>query len=269
MGAGLREHLAARFPRLIYCTISGYGNDGPLAGLPGYDAVAQAMSGLMSINGDPASGPTRIGIPLVDLATGMNATIGILLALAERARSGRGQRIETALFDNALALLHPHASEWLLAKHLNGLTGNRHPVSAPYEPFTAGGAPIFIGVVADRQFTLLCRTLGLDDMLADPRFQGLAARLENRDEMHDIIQARIVDENADALCTRLMRAGVPAGAMHTVAEALDHPQTAARGMLVSMGGYRGVGIPVKLARTPGSVRRTPPRPGADGPEIDW
>ncbi len=270
-GLDYERDLAPRFPRLIYCAISGFGARGPLAGLPGYDAIAQAAGGLMSINGDPASGPVRVGLPLVDLATGMSATIGILLALAERARSGRGQRVDTALFDNALALLHPHGAEWLLAGRLNGLTGHRHPVSAPYEPFVAaGGAPVFIGVVNDKQFAALLRALGLDALAGDPRFQGLHARLENRDAMHEAIQSAIADEAADALCTRLMRAGVPAGPIHSVAEALSHPQATAAGMRVELpGGYQGVGIAARLSRTPGSVRTPPPALDGDGPDIAW
>ncbi len=132
-GLDYEANLAPRFPRLVYCSVTGFGADGPMGGKPGYDAVAQALCGLMSVNGFPETGPARVGIPVVDIATGMNATIAILLALTERARSGRGQRVEATLFDTALALLHPHAANSFMGGAEPRLPGNAHPSISTYD----------------------------------------------------------------------------------------------------------------------------------------
>ena len=136
-GLGYEAVLSARFPRLVYCAISGFGADGPLGGLPGYDAVLQAMCGLMSINGTPESGATRVGVPIVDYVTGYNALTGVLLALAARERTGMGQRVEVTLFDTALSLLVPHAANWLCSDVAPGRLGSAHPNIAPYDKFAA------------------------------------------------------------------------------------------------------------------------------------
>jgi len=253
--------LAPRFPRLVYCRISGFGTTGPLGNLPGYDAVLQAMCGLMSVNGDEASGPTRVGVPIIDLATGLSAAVGILLALSERERSGRGQLVDCSLYDTAMALLHPHAANWFASGITPKLTGSAHPSISPYEKFMTGTGEMFLGVVNDGQFAKLCRFLGREDLLT--RFSRNAPRLENRAELRAELEKSLAKEDAGPLCERLMAAGVPAGPVHSVPQALQHPHTAARDMVVEKDGYRGLGIAVKLSRTPGSVRRAPPRFGAD------
>src|SRR5258708_25283575 len=177
-GLGYDAVLAPRFPRLVYCRISGFGTTGPLGSLPGYDAVLQAMCGLMSVNGDEASGPTRVGVPIIDLATGLSAAFGILLALTERERSGRGQLVDCSLYDTAIALLHPHAPNWFASGVTPKLTGSAHPSISPYEKFMTGTGEMFLGVVNDGQFAKLCRFLGREDLLA--RFARNAPRLENR-----------------------------------------------------------------------------------------
>jgi len=260
-GLGYDAVLAARFPRLVYCRISGFGTTGPLGNLPGYDAVLQAMCGLMSVNGDEASGPTRVGVPIIDLATGLSAAVGILLALTERERSGRGQFVDCSLYDTAMALLHPHAANWFASGVTPKLTGSAHPSISPYEKFMTGSGEMFLGVVNDGQFAKLCRFLGREDLLA--RFSRNAPRLENRAELRAELEKSLAKEDAGPLCERLMAAGVPAGPVHSVPQALQHPHTAARDMTVEKDGYRGLGIAVKLGRTPGSVRRAPPRFGAD------
>jgi len=260
-GLGYDAVLAPRFPRLVYCRISGFGTTGPLGNLPGYDAVLQAMCGLMSVNGDEASGPTRVGVPIIDLATGLSAAVGILLALSERERSGRGQLVDCSLYDTAMALLHPHAANWFASGITPTLTGSAHPSISPYEKFMTGTGEMFLGVVNDGQFAKLCRFLGREDLLA--RFSRNAPRLENRAELRAELDKSLAKEDAGPLCERLMAAGVPAGPVHSVPQALQHPHTAARDMAVEKDGYRGLGIAVKLGRTPGSVRRAPPRFGAD------
>jgi crotonobetainyl-CoA:carnitine CoA-transferase CaiB-like acyl-CoA transferase len=260
-GLGYDAVLAARFPRLVYCRITGFGATGPLGNLPGYDAVLQAMCGLMSVNGDEASGPTRVGVPIIDLATGLSAAVGILLALTERERSGRGQFVDCSLYDTAMALLHPHAANWFASGVTPKLTGSAHPSISPYEKFMTGTGEMFLGVVNDGQFAKLCRFLGREDLLT--RFSRNAPRLENRVELRAELEKSLAKEDAGPLCERLMAAGVPAGPVHSVPQALQHAHTAAREMAVEKDGYRGLGIAVKLGRTPGSVRRAPPRFGAD------
>jgi formyl-CoA transferase len=260
-GLGYDAVLAARFPRLVYCRISGFGTTGPLGNLPGYDAVLQAMCGLMSVNGDEASGPTRVGVPIIDLATGLSAAVGILLALTERERSGRGQFVDCSLYDTAMALLHPHAANWFASGVTPKLTGSAHPSISPYEKFMTGTGEMFLGVVNDGQFAKLCRFLGREDLLT--RFSRNAPRLENRAELRLELEKALAKEDAGPLCERLMAAGVPAGPVHSVPQALQHAHTAAREMAVEKDGYRGLGIAVKLSRTPGSVRSAPPRFGAD------
>jgi crotonobetainyl-CoA:carnitine CoA-transferase CaiB-like acyl-CoA transferase len=266
-GLGYGAVLAPRFPRLVYCRISGFGTTGPLGNLPGYDAVLQAMCGLMSVNGDERSGPTRVGVPIIDLATGLSAAFGILLALSERERSGRGQLVDCSLYDTAMALLHPHAANWFASGVTPKLTGSAHPSISPYEKFATGSGEMFLGVVNDGQFAKLCRFIGRADLLEDPRFSRNAPRLENRAQLRKELEKALAKEDAGPLCERLMAAGVPAGPVHSVPQALQHAHTVARDMVVEKDGYRGLGVAVKLGRTPGSVRRTPPRLGADTSEV--
>jgi formyl-CoA transferase len=262
-GLGFEAVLQPRFPRLIHCRISGFGGTGPLGGLVGYDAVVQAMSGLMSVNGDADSGATRIGVPIVDMACGLNAVIGIALALFERERSGRGQSVEAALYDTALSLLHPHSANWLLDGRLPELTGNAHPNVAPYDKFRTASGEFFLGVGNNAQFRAFCEVVGRPDLVADPRFATNRDRGANRLMLRREIQMATEEWNTEDLCAKLLAAGVPAGVVTTIPDALTHPQTAARDMVVEAGGYRGVGVPVKLSRTPGGVRRAPPGLGAD------
>jgi crotonobetainyl-CoA:carnitine CoA-transferase CaiB-like acyl-CoA transferase len=252
-GMGFEEVLAERFPRLIYCSISGFGADGPLGGLPGYDAIAQAIGGVMSINGSPAEGATRLGVPMVDILTGYNALVGILLAMAERSRSGRGQRVDATLFDSALSMLMPHAANWFANGRTPGLLGSGHPNISPYDKFRAGERELFLGVVNDGQFRRLCERLQRDDLAADPRFASNAQRLAHRDALRAELEREFEHRDADALCAELMRHGVPAGPVNTVPQALSHPHTAHRAMVAEAGGSRVLGVSVKLSRTPGAI----------------
>ena len=254
-GLGYEALLSKRFPRLIYCAITGFGADGPLGGLPGYDAVLQAMCGLMSINGTPDSGPVRVGIPIVDYVTGYNALAGILLALSARERTGRGQRVEVALFDTALSLLVPHAANWLCSGRTPGRLGSAHPNIAPYDKFSAGDGEIFLGIVNDGQFRRFCKQVGREDLLQDSRFATNAARLVHVAALRAELERILAGFKVEDLCRELMRAGVPAGAVNTVPQAFAQPHVAHRGMLVDSDGHRAPGLPVKLSQTPG-------RPGA-------
>ncbi len=264
---GYEAVLRERFPRLVHCRVTGFGASGPFGGFPGYDAIVQVWAGLMSVNGAPESGPVRLGIPLVDLATGLNATVGILLALLERSRSGRGQSVEVALFDTAVALQHPHAANWFMSGEAPRLTGNGHPNIVPYDLYPTTGRKIFIGAGNNAQFRKLCATLGKPELAEDPRFRTNQDRLVHRAEIGAEIAALVAPCDGEELAARLMRAGVPAGAALTIPDVLTHPHTLHREMVVEKDGYRGTGIPVKLSRTPGSVRAAPPRFAADNDAV--
>ena len=251
--------LAPIFPRLIYCSITGFGADGPLGGLPGYDAVLQAMCGLMSINGSAESGPTRIGVPIVDHLAGYNALTGILLALLARQKSGTGQRVEATLFDSALSLLIPQAANWLCSGNEPALLGNAHPNIAPYDSFESKGGSLFLGVLNDQQFRRLCEQTKREDLLIDERFKSNALRLRNVAALRVEIEKTFSQQEVSTLCDRLMRSGVPAGRVNSVSDAFADAHAAHREMLVECDGYRGLGIPVKLSNTPGRARRRPPR----------
>ncbi|MDN4572209.1 carnitine dehydratase [Pandoraea cepalis] len=258
-GLGYEDTLAARFPRLVHCRISGFGADGPLGGLPGYDAVIQAMSGLMSINGAPASGATRIGVPIVDLASGQASVNGILLALLERARSGRGQFVDIALYDVALSLLHPPAANWFMSGRVPPLLGNGHPNIVPYDKFETATVDVFLGVGNDRQFAIFAQHVGHPEWADDARFSSNGARMTHRDLLRQMIAERLSSIEGNALCRRLTHAGVPAGAVRDVGAALTDAHTAHRHMRVTVDDYEGVGVPVKLSRTPAQIRRRPPQ----------
>lgn len=262
-GMGWEEVLRPRFPRLVYCHITGFGEDGPLGGLPGYDAVVQALSGTMSVNGTQDTGPLRMGTPIVDLGTGMTAAIGILMALLERQKSGRGQKLDVPLYDSAVALLHPQAANALMTGKPARRIGNAHPNISPYDQFPTKTGPVFLAVGNNRQFATLCTFLGKPELAEDPRFLDNAARVENRDALRTELVALLAAHEAEALSETLLRLGVPAGAVRELTEVLNHPHTRHREMVVELDGYRGTGTPVKMSRTAGAIRRRPGPLGQD------
>jgi crotonobetainyl-CoA:carnitine CoA-transferase CaiB-like acyl-CoA transferase len=261
------EYLAERFPRLVHCRISGFGADGPLGGLPGYDAAVQAMTGLMSINGDADGAPTRLGVPVVDMVTGLNGAIGILLALQERGRSGRGQFVDVALFDCGISILHPHAANFFASGKVPGRSGNAHPNIAPYDTFATAKGDIFLAVGNDGQFRKLCVQLGAAGLADDPRYASNADRSVNRDALKRELEALLARHDAAKLAETLINSGVPCGPVLTVAQALEHPHTRHRNLVTEQGDYVGVGAPVKLGRTPARMRRLPPKFGEHNAEV--
>jgi crotonobetainyl-CoA:carnitine CoA-transferase CaiB-like acyl-CoA transferase len=257
------EALRERFPKLIHCRISGFGADGPLGGMPGYDAAVQAMSGLMSVNGEAEGGPTRIGVPVVDLVTGLNATIGILMALHERERSGQGQFVETTLFDCAISLLHPHLANYFMSGGAPKRYGNAHANVAPYETFATRTSPLFLAVGNNGQFRKLCEKLGCPELADDERFRDNSDRIKNRLAMKPLLEECLANFDGAALAGELLKAGVPCAPVLTVPEAIAHPQARHRGLTVEMDGYRGIASPIRLSRNPASYRLTPPEWGND------
>jgi formyl-CoA transferase len=260
-GLGYEAVLAERFPRLVHARISGFGADGPYGGLPGYDAVVQAMAGHFSVNGNEASGGTRMGIPLVDIGTGLYTAIAILMAVLERERSGRGQYLDMTLYDTAVALMFPHIPNYVLSGKLPGLTGNAHPHICPYDKFETATGDIFIAVGNNRAFQRLCAVLGRPELAQDPRFRTNGDRLTHKPALTAILVERLATVDGHALCTDLLAKGVPAGPVQDTAETWADPHTAHRGMAVEKDGYKNFGTPIKFSRTPGQVAAAPPRYG--------
>lgn len=263
-GLGYDECLSVRFPKLIHCRISGFGADGPLGGLPGYDSVIQAMAGIMSMNGEAATGPLRVGLPVVDMVTGLNASIGVLLALQARQTTGLGQFVEAALYDSGVSLLHPHIPNYLMSGQQPQRSGNAHPNIAPYDAYATRTDSIYIAVGNNVQFAKLCQHLGIAELANDERFADNGRRCAHRDTLKLALEAALSHFDGPELATVLIKAGVPCGPILNVADVVNHPHTAHRNMLVNIGpDYRGTGSPIKLGQTPASYRLAPPAFGAD------
>lgn len=253
-----REILEQRNPRLVHSRISGFGADGPLGGLPGYDAAIQAVCGIMSVNGEADGQALRAGLPVVDMATGLNAVIGIMMALNERNRSGKGQFVETTLYDCGFSLLHPHLPNFYLNGKTPARAGNAHPNISPYDTFATRSDPIFLAVGNNRQFATLCKTLGCDALAEDPAFLNNADRVVNRDALKLALEHALAKHDCADIAETLIRSGVPCGAVRDIAEVASDPHTLHREMVVDAHGHRGTGSPIKLDRTPVSYRRAPP-----------
>ena len=252
------DELSRRFPRLVHCRVSGFGADGPLGGLPGYDAAVQALTGIMSINGEGDGPPLRVGLPVVDMVTGLNAALGVVMALKEREASGRGQFVEAALYDSGLSLLHPHGANWFLNGKTPQRTGNAHPNIYPYDSVPTSTAPVFLAVGNDRQFRTLCQHLGTPALADDERFATAGARSVNRAVLKAELEALFASHDGARLADELVAAGVPCAPVLSVPAALQHPHTAHRGMVVEFAeGSRGIASPIKLSRTPATYRIAP------------
>jgi len=257
------EVLRTRFPRLIIARITGFGADGPMGGQSGYDAVAQAFGGLMSINGEPGGPALRVGVPVVDMVTGILAFSGILLALNARHRTGQGQIVDCTLADTAVSLLHPHSASNLADGRIPVRTGSAHPTVAPYDTFEARDGHVFIGVGNDRQFATLAEVLDLPEIVEGTRFRTNADRLANMKELKELMTAKTRVLAKEELAKELLSRGVPASAVRNVEEVLSDAHIRHRQMLVEREDYSGVGIPIKLSDNPGEVLTAPRSKGAD------
>jgi crotonobetainyl-CoA:carnitine CoA-transferase CaiB-like acyl-CoA transferase len=257
------ETVRASNPRLVWCSVTGFGaGDG--AELPGYDLLIQAVGGLMSVTGQPDGPPTKVGVALVDVIAGLFATVAILAALAERERSGLGQRAEVTLLGSLLAALVNQASGFLGADEVPGRMGNRHPSIAPYESFGAHDGEIVVAVGNDRQFAALCRELGAAPLAVDERFATNAARVEHRAALVAQLGPRFAARTRADLTAALNAAGVPCGPVNDVRDAFALAATLGLGSIVEMAeGVRQVANPIALDGTPLGYRRVPPRLGAD------
>jgi len=260
------DALGSRWPRLIYASISGFGQTGPRRHQPGYDAVIQAEGGLMSITGAADGPPFRLGVAIADMVAGLLAAQGILLALFARDRTGHGQHIDISMLDGVVSLLTYHASMHLVAKTVSQRVGNGHATIAPYDTFAAADGDFFLAVGNDEQFKRFCAAAGLPDLVDDPRFATNPARVEHREALAARLEPVLRTRPRVEWIPLLTEAGVPCGDVRAVAETLADKQLLARQMIESVehatiGVMKVLGVPIKLSDTPGSVRTAPPTLG--------
>jgi succinate--hydroxymethylglutarate CoA-transferase len=258
--------------RTVRCSITGYGSTGPKAGKPGYDFVLQAETGLMAITGDPDGTPMKLGVAIVDICTGMMAAIAVLGALQARTVTGRGQFCEATLYDTGLQMLANVAANHLVSGSEPGRYGNGHPNIVPYRTYLATDGNLAIAVGNDSQFTTFASALGHPEWAADPRFATNPERVRHREEIDDEVATVIATRSRRDWIEVLDEAGIPAGPISTVSEALASPQAIAREMVVSMdhplaGQIRTLGLPLRFSDTKASIRRLPPELGADTNEV--
>lgn len=268
--------LARLNPRLVYCSITGFGQSGPYKDRPGYDFIIQGMGGFMSITGErddrPGGGPQKAGVAVSDLMTGMYATVAILAALAWRERSGRGQHLDLALLDTMVAMLANMNMNYLVSGHTPGRAGNAHPNIVPYQVFEAADGHVIVAVGNDSQYVRFCEVAGCPELATDARFSKNADRVRHREVLvpllEDIVRRRPVAYWVD----ELERAGVPCGPINSIAQALADPQIVARGLRIDLphplaGHVPLVGSPIRMSATPPAYDRAPPLLGAHTDEV--
>ena len=264
--------LRAIKPDLIYLSITGFGQTGPLRNNGGYDFLVQGMSGLMSVtglpDGEPGGGPMKVGIPISDLTTGLYATISVLAALNHRHATGEGQQIDLALLDTQVALLANQASNWLNGGVAPRRMGNQHPTVVPYQDFTCSDGDVLVAIGNDRQFRQFMDILGLSGLADDPRFVISSGRCLNRDALMDVMRPVIARWKAADLIAAMQGAGLPGGKVNEIPEVLAHPQIEARGLIHEMARSDGtpvkvLGFPAQLSASPATYRHAPPRSGED------
>ncbi|PXY30087.1 CoA transferase [Prauserella sp. PE36] len=258
--------------RIVYASISGFGQTGPYAGRPGYDLIAQAMSGVMSVTGDAGGDPVKSGVPVADMSAGLFCAVGILSACLSREVTGQGQAIDTSLYDAALALSIWETSELWATGEAPGRLGSAHRVNAPYQALPTRDGHLTVGANNDRLWQRMCAVLGREDLLADERFTGNTDRVRHREELAAELSTTLKERDTDEWVDALLEAGVPAGPIRDYAQSCSDPHTLAREMVVELdhpteGKVRSLGIPVKLSGTPGSIRRVAPALGEHTDEL--
>jgi crotonobetainyl-CoA:carnitine CoA-transferase CaiB-like acyl-CoA transferase len=266
------ETIRAINKRIVYGSISGFGEDGPYRERPGFDQIAQGMGGLMSITGLPGQGPVRVGIPVADLGAGIFCAMGILVALLEREVSGEGQWVQSSLLGAQISLLDFQAARWLIAKEVPGQAGNDHPTSIPTGVFPTSDGHINIAASGKHIFTRFCQTLDLSHLLQDPRFAEDAARSKNRVALNQAISDVTMQRTSAELITMLNKAGVPCGPINRMDEVFADPQVQYLGMAApvehgTLGRIAVVNQPVKLSRTPSGIAHPTPEKGEHTEEV--
>lgn len=265
LGLGFEE-MSEQNPGLVYCSVSGFGSKGG-ANLPGYDPLVQAMSGMMSITGPPEGEASKVGVALVDVIAGLNATIGVLIALQERETSGRGQKVESDLMSSALAALENQAAAWLNTGVLPVRLGNVHPSIEPFTTFDAADGPVMICVGNDRQFRSLCEVLGEPELAADPRYIDNVDRVENRDELEAELNILFSRGTVEDWVNALHEARVPAGPVNTIDRGFETAEALGLDPIEEIDGVRTASSPIHLGRTPAETRLPPPAENAHSEEI--
>ena len=260
------ETLRPLNPRLIYASISGFGQNGPYADRPGVDQIAQGLGGLMSVTGLPGNGPVRVGIPVADLTAGMFLAMGVLTALYERERSGEGQWLHTSLLEAMVQMLDFQATRWLIGKEVPPQAGNNHPTGVPTNTFRASDGYLNIAPAGQRMYQRFCEAIDRMDLYADERFNTPQQRQRNRDELNDIIADCLKDRTVADWVERINAAGVPCGPVYTIDQTFADPQVQhleiARNVShPKLGDIEVLGTPVTLTRTPGGVRMPTPEQG--------
>jgi crotonobetainyl-CoA:carnitine CoA-transferase CaiB-like acyl-CoA transferase len=266
------DWLEKNAPQVVRCSITGYGSSGPDAALPGYDFILQAESGLMSICGEAGGGPTKYGVAIVDVVTGLYASNSILAALAARTRTGRGQRVEVCLYDSGLAMLINVASSYLVTGKDSRRFGNGHPNIVPYTTYPTADGMIAVAVGNDGQFARFAEAAGRGEWARDARYATNPARVANRETLDAAIAQALKGGKSASWIEKLRAAGVPCGPINSVGEALNDPHTLARDMVRSVrhptvGEVKMVGIPFRLNGTPAAIRRAPPLLGQHTEEV--
>ena len=263
-------------PTLIYCSISGFGQTGPYAPRGGFDLIACGMSGLMSINGPPDGPPYRIPMPVSDVCGGMNGAIGILTALAARNQTGRGQHVDTSLFESGISLGVYEAANVFANGEVPERLGQAHRGSAPYQLFPTSDGYVTVGGAQDNFWRGTCKILGCEQLVEDPRFKSKAERVANNKELVSELEVFFRRQSTSKLCKAFDEAGIPAGPVMNHVEVYNDPQTLAREMVVQvehskLGQMKTIGIPVKLSDTPGKITRSAPLLGEHNSEVlkDW
>ena len=260
------DSLKADFPALIYCSITGFGQDGPYAGRAGYDYIIQGMSGLMSVTGPPGGQPHRVGVAVVDVFSGMYAATSILAALHQRHRTGEGQRIDVALMDVGVAVMANQAMNYLATGTPPARTGNLHPNLAPYQVYGCADGFAIVATGNDAQFARLCDLLGLEGLAADPRFATNAARVEGIEALNAELVPAIARLSKAELLAGCEARGVPAGPINDMAEVFADPQVIARGLRIERDGVPGVRFPVRFSGGESVSDAPAPKLGQDRPD---
>ncbi len=259
--------VAARNPRLIYCSVTGFGQTGPYAERAGYDFIIQGMAGIMDITGEPEREPQKVGVAISDIFTGLYGVIGIQAALLQRAQTGRGQHIDMALFDCMSAVLANQAMNYLASGVAPKRLGNAHPNIVPYQTFAVRDGHLIIAVGNDGQFARLCAVLGLAEVAIDARFTSNAARVQHRDALTTLLSARIKLRARDELLSALEKAIVPAGPINTVEDVFADPQFQHRQMQVTLDGIPGLRTPLRFSEAKLNLQRRAPNLGEHTEEI--
>ncbi len=263
-------------PRMVYCSITGFGQDGPYAARPGYDFVAQGMGGFMSVTGEEGGQPLRAGVAMADLSTGNMATISILMALRHAERTGQGQQIDISLLDTQIAMLANQGSTYLVGGTVPGRLGNRHPTVVPYTTFACADGILIIAIGNDSQFKAFCAEMGVPNLADDPRFALARDRVINRDAIEQIVRDLVRDLSRDPLIERLVGANIPAGPVNTLRDVFEDPFVEARNTVHRFVRADGVEVPTvafpgKLGATPADYRHVPPKVGENSRAVldDW